>query len=279
MWNIRYIFKEYSQQLQEIYPSHEAESLVYWLLNHFLRLKRKDILQEKTIDKVPPALEHAMRQLLEGMPIQYITHSAPFYGRDYKVNPSVLIPRNETEELVHLIIKENRGQGLKIMDVGTGSGCISITLSLEMDHALVSAIDISEAALDLSHINSTTLGASVDFLKIDVLNEDLPQMEMDILVSNPPYVRESEKVSMHQNVLNHEPHVALFVPDEDPLVFYRVISQKGKSVLKSGGRLYFEINEALGQQVVDLLSALDYKEIRLIKDLNERDRIIAAVKP
>lgn len=278
MFSIRFLFKKYSQRLQEIYPKQEAESLVYWLMEHFLEIKRKDILLDKIIPTIPPALDQAVEKLKKGMPIQYIIGSAPFYGREFKVGPSVLIPRNETEELVHLIIKENNFPGLKILDLGSGSGCIPITLALELELASVSGVDISEEAVHLAEFNASELGAWVNFSILDILSEDLPSLEWDILVSNPPYVRRSEKAQMHQNVLDYEPHLALFVSDEDPLLFYRVISQKGNAVLKSGGKLYFEINEAFGAQVVDLLSSIGYEQIRLIKDLNDKDRIIVAVK-
>lgn len=279
MFDIRFLFKEYSQRLQEIYPKQEAESLVYWLMEHFLAIKRKDILIGKTIHTIPPALEQAVEKLLKGLPIQYIIESAPFYGREFKVNRSVLIPRNETEELVHLIIKENNLPGLKILDLGSGSGCIPITLALELDQALVSGVDISKEAVHLAELNASELGATVNFSKLDVLLEDFPSLEWDILVSNPPYVRGSEKAQMQQNVLDYEPHLALFVPDEDPLLFYRVISQKGKAVLKTGGKLYFEINEAFGQQVQAMMEDLGYIHIKCLKDLNKRDRIVSAIKP
>lgn len=276
---IRKLFKDYSIQLQPIYSNHEAESLVWWLFDHFLGITRMDILQERQVE-VPPALEQAMGKLLEGMPVQHITGSAPFYGRDFQVSPSVLIPRNETEELVHLIIKENKSPDLRILDVGTGSGCIPITLALEMDESKITAVDVSDSALALAKFNSEVHGAasSINLILSNVLQEELPVADLDILVSNPPYIRESEKSLMHRNVLEHEPHVALFVPDSDPLVFYRAISKKAKEALKPRGKLYFEINEALGKQVVDLLAALDYTKIRLIKDLNGKDRIVAAVK-
>lgn len=279
MFAIRILFKQYTNQLQEKYPKQEAEAMVYWLMDFFMGIKRKDILLDKIIPAIPPALERAVEKLLEGMPIQYITESAPFYGRDFKVNPSVLIPRNETEELVHLIIQENKNPGLKILDLGSGSGCISITLALELDNAMVSGVDISEEVLHLAEFNASVLGASVYFSKLDILLEDLPSTEWDILVSNPPYVRNSEKVYMHQNVLEYEPHLALFVTDEDPLLFYRIISQKGKSGLKSGGKIYFEINEALGQQVQELVENLGYIQIKSQKDMNNRDRIVSAVNP
>lgn len=274
---IKKLFKEYSLRLQSLYSPQEAESLVLWLLDHYLGVKRLDILQEKEVN-IPSELEEAIMELLKGKPIQYILQAAPFYGRTFKVNPSVLIPRNETEELVHLIIQENKATGLKILDVGTGSGCIPITLALEMGRPEITAVDISEAALVLANANAEALGAdsSISFIVGDVLRDAFPIRDLDIIVSNPPYVRESEKALMHPNVLNYEPHLALFVPEEDALIFYRRIAEEGVSALKQGGRLYFEINEAFGHQVVDMLSALGYKEVSLYKDLNDKDRIVSA---
>ena len=273
------LFREYAADLHAIYSKQESENLVFWMLEHYLGLKRRDVHQDKEIDEIPQALEEAMGRLKAGIPIQYIMQSAPFYGRDFKVNPSVLIPRNETEELVHLIIQENKDAGLHILDVGTGSGCIPITLALEMERPIVLAVDISRDALDLAQLNASIHHTAIDFFQLDALEEEFPIKNLDIIVSNPPYVRELEKQKMHQNVLDHEPHLALFVTDQDPLVFYRKIAQKGKNCLKHKGRLYFEINEALGSPILEMLFALGYTELRLLKDLNDKDRIITAVNP
>ena len=275
---IKEIFNEYMQRLQTRYPKQEAESLTLWLFEHYLGLHRMDIHQGKEIDSIPKVLESAFSQLLEGVPIQYITQLAPFYGRDFIVNASVLIPRNETEELVHMIIQENKAPGLRIMDVGTGSGCIPITLALEMEQPKVHALDVSASALKVAKQNMAKYATNMECFKSDILREDLPVDQLDILVSNPPYVRESEKAAMHINVLDHEPHLALFVPDKDPLIFYREIAEKGLMALSPGGKLYFEINEALGGQVVDLLSGMGYQAIRLHKDLNGRFRMIVALR-
>jgi len=274
---IRQLFKDYSQRLQVLYPPQEAESLSFWLFEHFMGLKRMDILQDKQVT-ADPAMEEAMTRLEQGMPIQYVTGSAPFYGRDFDVTSAVLIPRNETEELVHLIIAENPEQDLRILDIGTGSGCIPITLALEMDRPVLSALDISETALDVARRNADKYGVAIDFLQSDVLRDELPVYDLDLLISNPPYVRESEKKDMHINVLDHEPHLALFVPEEDPLIFYRIIAHKGLAALKPGGRLYFEINEALGAALLDMLSQMGYQHSMIRKDLNGRDRMVTATR-
>jgi release factor glutamine methyltransferase len=273
---VRQLFKEYTLRLQALYAPQEAESLTFWLLEHFLGIRRLDILQDKKVEVIP-ALEEAVFKLEKGFPIQYITGSAPFYGRDFYVNPAVLIPRNETEELVHLIVRENKKEALHILDVGTGSGCIPITLALEMAQPVVTTVDVSEAALDVAKLNAEKHATtSVSFFHRDVLHEELPVGPLDIIVSNPPYVRESEKAQMHRNVLDHEPYLALFVPEDDPLIFYRVIALKGASALKPGGKIYFEINEAFGAEVVAVLFELGYNDIQLRKDLNDKDRIVTA---
>ncbi len=275
---IRQLFREYSLRLQTLYSQQEAESLTFWLLEHFLGMRRMDILQDKQVAP-NPALAEAVIQLEKGHPIQYITGHAPFYGRDFHVNPSVLIPRHETEELVHLIASENQHKGLHVLDLGTGSGCIPVTLALEMDRPVITAVDVSDAALEVAKRNAEKHAKEpVNFVRCNVLQEELPVIGLDIIVSNPPYVRESEKAHMHVNVLDHEPHLALFVPEDDPLVFYRVIASKGKRALKPGGKLYFEINEALGAEVVALLTRLGYQDIILRQDLNGRDRMVRAVR-
>ena len=275
---VRDLFKEYNRRLQILYSPQEAESLSFWLLEHFLGIRRIDILQDKQVEP-PSALEEALLQLEKGYPIQYVTGYAPFYGREFQVNPSVLIPRNETEELVHLILAENPEKGLHLLDIGTGSGCIPITLALEMDDPVITAVDVSESALELASQNAAEHEkAAVNFIHCDVLQDELPVCDLDIIVSNPPYVRESEKAYMHSNVLDHEPHLALFVPEDNPLVFYKAIASKGQSALKSGGKLYFEINEALGAEVKALLISLGYTNIVLLRDLNDRDRMVRAVR-
>lgn len=270
---LKKLFTEYSEALHKLYSKNEAETLTTWLFEEILGKKRTDILKDESIGQLPEALEIAMEQLLSGTPIQYILGFAPFYGREFFVSPAVLIPRNETEELVHLIIKENHQKGVRILDIGTGSGCIPITLALEMYETLVYAVDVSEEALETAIKNASKLKARVVFEKLDILKEEIPFHDLDIVVSNPPYVRYSEKEQMHRNVLDHEPHLALFVFDEDPLLFYRVIAEKAKMVLKPGGKLYFEINEALGRDVEKLMESSGYSQVRIIKDLNDKERM------
>ncbi|WP_373494669.1 peptide chain release factor N(5)-glutamine methyltransferase [Aquiflexum sp.] len=271
------LFHSLTSQLQELYSRQESESLIIWLFEEYLGKSRRDISNNIALDSLPIELENAFNELLEGKPIQYVTGKAPFYGREFLVNSSVLIPRNETEELVHLILKENKKSGIRILDIGTGSGCIPITLALEITGSEVFALDISEEALSVASQNAKSLDAKVVFQKCDFLNEEIPFKNLDIIVSNPPYVRISEKEMMHANVLKYEPHLALFVQDDDPLLFYRHIAQKCKNALNPNGRLYFEINEVLGSSTSDLLTDNGFKEIRILKDLNNRDRMVSAV--
>lgn len=268
------LVNNWSAQLSQ-YESNEAENLVNWLLEHHLGLRRVDMMHFLEVDKLPQALKADFEKLKSGMPIQYILGHGPFYGREFLVTSDTLIPRNETEELVHLIIKENPRPNLKILDVGTGSGCIPISLALDMNSPEVYALDISEKALKIASENAENLHAKVSFSKCNILNE-MPQVkELDILVSNPPYIPIEEKGQMHTNVLDYEPDLALFVSDEDPLIFYRTISEKGKKLLKPTGKIYFEINERFGKAVSELLLALGYQKVRIIKDLNGKDRMVA----
>jgi release factor glutamine methyltransferase len=257
------------------YDPIEAETLVNWLLEHHLGMRRVDMMHFLEEKDLPEALKKDFERLKTGEPIQYILGQGPFYGREFKVSPATLIPRNETEELVHLIIKENLQANLRILDIGTGTGCIPITLALEMKNAELFGIDISEEALEIARENAKALQAKVKFLTCDILAEMPPLSDLDLIVSNPPYIPFNEKEEMHRNVLDFEPHLALFVSTDDPLVFYKKIVEKGKHLLKPHGKIYFEVNERFGNDVVRVLSALNYNEIRIIKDLNGKERIIS----
>jgi release factor glutamine methyltransferase len=267
------LVKKLASQLK-IYDAQEAESLINWLLEHHLGLRRVDMMHFLEEKDLPEKLFEDLNRLKTGEPIQYILGKAPFYGHEFLVNPSTLIPRNETEELVHLILKENKATGLKVLDIGTGTGCIPISLALEMNRPEMYGLDISNEALEIAEKNAKMLHASVTFLRCNIL-EDLPELErLDILVSNPPYIPEAGKSEMQRNVLDFEPELALFVPDNDPLLFYRVISDQGKRLLKAGGKIYFEIHEDFGTSVTSLLETMGYSEVRLLKDLNGKDRIV-----
>ena len=219
------------------------------------------------------------RELKTGKPIQYILGETSFYNCTIKLNSSTLIPRPETEELVDLIIKENKGFRGKILDVGTGSGCIAISLSINLPGSSVTGIDISESAIALAKENAVLNKASSVFSIADIFNIDNRQFSYtDIIVSNPPYVRVSEKERMDRNVLDFEPHSALFVPDSDPLVYYRAILRLAGTILRQQGKVYFEINEAMGSLIFEMLKTCGYSRIELIKDINGKERMIKGTR-
>lgn len=266
------LLSSWASQLTD-YDRQEAESLVSWLLEYHLGWRRAQILDDAGEASFPAKIFEDLERLKTGEPIQYILGKGPFYGREFLVTRDTLIPRNETEELVHLIIKENPGAGLKILDIGTGTGCIPVSLALEMNRPEVFAVDISDGALQVAQRNAEELDAKVTFANCDILAQTPAVAELDILVSNPPYIPEREKTEMHKNVLDFEPQLALFVSNKDPLIFYRAIAEKGIQLLKGNGRLYFEINEKYGNEVAELMGKLGYSSVNVLKDLNGRDRI------
>ena len=278
MSNYNELVKNWAAELT-IYSPEEANNLVNWLLEYHLGLRKTDMMNSLKEDDLSEALFEDFERLKTGEPVQYIIGKAPFYGRDFFVNESVLIPRNETEELVHMIIKQNPIPGMKILDIGTGSGCIPISLALEMKNAEVYSVDVSEDALEVAGENADHLEAAVTFFHMDILKETPNVPQLDILVSNPPYVPEAEWVDLHANVRDFEPGLALFVPDHDPLLFYRVIAEKALQLVKPGGKLYYEIHNNFGPQTVELLEGLGYEDIDLVQDLNNKDRMVSAKLP
>ena len=222
-------------------------------------------------------LGNAIERLKKQEPIQYILGYCDFCGLRFKVTPATLIPRPETSELVEWIASEATGKE-SILDIGTGSGCIAISLAHRLQQSKVTAWDISPGALAVATENSKANNSAVRFEQVDILGYQPIGEQFDIIVSNPPYIKENEKSAIHANVLNWEPHTALFVPDRDPLLFYRTIAEKGLALLKPGGRLYFEINRAHGKETMEMLAALGYTGIELRKDFADNDRMIRAVK-
>ena len=222
-------------------------------------------------------LDNAIQRLKKQEPIQYILGYSDFCGLRFKVTPATLIPRPETSELVEWIASEATGNE-RIMDIGTGSGCIAVSLAHKLPQSEITAWDISTDALAVAAENSKANGCVVTFEQVDILAYEPTGEQFDIIVSNPPYIKENEKEAMHANVLNWEPHTALFVPNNDPLLFYRTIAEKSLTLLKPGGILYFEINRAHGKDTVDMLAALGYTSIELRKDFAENERMIRAVK-
>lgn len=270
------------QRLQSHFSDSEIRGLANIICNDVLNISTVQLHVGKytdlSADKVQKMQDIIIR-LLQHEPIQYIIGHASFCGLTFIVSPSVLIPRPETEELVRLIASENTGQSY-ILDIGTGSGCIAISLSHLLPDANVTAWDVSEDALNVARENNRQLKTTASFRLQDVFDAslDVSPASWNVIVSNPPYVTQSEKADMQQEVLEHEPDIALFVADDDPLKYYKRIVRLATNGLKAGGRLYFEINQHYGQEVVQLLQSLSFKDIRLLKDLYNNDRIVTAIR-
>lgn len=278
-------------RLTGVYPATEAQAVVRMLLEELAGLSLAD-LYAGGIDRLDDAqrqqIERGMARLEEGEPIQYVLGRACFCGRSFAVAPGVLIPRPETEELCRLIMNTPPSESLNILDIGTGSGCIAITLALEMPDAEVEAVEISPEALAIAEANAARLGAKVSFHQYDILSEDSPPLgrgrgwvapstpKYDIIVSNPPYICERERADMERNVLDYEPHTALFVPDDDPLLFYRAIGQKALTMLVPGGILCFEINPLYCDQLIELLRSQGYGEVEAVSDSFGKRRFVTA---
>ncbi len=275
-------FKDYFfDTLQEDYPKEEAGSFFFILLQEFCGLTRLDLAldpQRELSQEQKQKLEQALYRLQGHEPIQYITGSTEFFGLKFKVDKNVLIPRPETEELVQWILADLEPSAvLKILDIGTGSGCIAVSLAKNLPQAKVSAIDISGEALKVAKGNGELNQVSVEFLQKDILNTDALSQHYDLIISNPPYVRELEKTEMQRNVLEHEPETALYVKDNDPLIFYRKIIKLAAKHLNPGGKLYFEINQYLGKETETLLTEKNF-QTRLKKDIFGVDRMLRGIK-
>ena len=276
----REIIIEVSKKIASIYSKNESYSLASLLVEKVFDLTSTQLMlngQIEISDKNLAYLERSIERLLKNEPIQHILGEAEFYGRKFKVNGDVLIPRQETEELIRLIVNDNELEAPEILDIGTGSGCIACSLALEINNAHVQALDISDEALITAQRNADLLHAEVSFLKLDIINESIPFKELDIIVSNPPYVLDSERSLMHKNVIDYDPYLALFVSDNDPLSFYKTIGNKSRQSLKSGGKLYFEINEKFGAEVAQILKELAYQQVKIHQDLNGKDRFVTGI--
>lgn len=268
--------------LSHIYPKSELISFFDRLCLHHLNLSRVDVAlyPKKELSGISVAFfKNAIEQLKKHYPIQYLIGSTSFYGLSFKVNESVLIPRPETEELVDWILNEHTSKKrLSILDIGTGSGCIGITLAKKLPEAKITLLDISEEALQLAKLNAEINDVKVSFIQKDILSESELKGHFDIIVSNPPYVLNSERISMEDNVLKYEPSIALFVENDDPLLFYRKIAQLVYKLTSENVALYFEINEAYGAETVNLLKTAGFTNITLKKDLYGKDRMIRAIR-
>ena len=274
------IAKQIGEQLTGFFQAGEITALTRIIATELLGVSQMAFYLKDDITltaEQQTLFDNAIERLKKQEPIQYILGYSDFCGLKFKVTPATLIPRPETSELVEWIVSESTGNG-SILDIGTGSGCIAISLAHRLPQSKVTAWDISNDALDVAADNSKANGCAVAFEEVDILAYKPTGELFDIIVSNPPYIKENEKAAMHSNVLDWEPHTALFVPDNDPLLFYRAIAIKGLSLLRPGGKLYFEINRAHGQETVEMLKSLGYTGIELRKDFAENDRMIRAVK-
>ncbi len=275
------LFNDIYNQITHLYDAREAKSIVHYLLSEGYQIEKRHIIANSIINLTSEEshrLNNDVEKLIQQVPVQYITGKAWFYGLSISVNPAVLIPRPETEELVDLICKENQNQSLKILDIGTGSGCIALALKKELMKAEVLALDKSIEALQVAQENASSNQLTIHFFQSDLFVNTIPINDLDIIVSNPPYVCESEKKDMAMNVLHHEPEQALFVPDDDPLIFYRKILEVGQDMLKSGGKVYFEINEAFGEAVLALFQKFNYTQGAIKKDMQGKDRMAFAIR-
>lgn len=268
----------------------EVKGIIFLLFESMFGLSRTDIMTGKGVpfpEEAATALQRAIDRLNEGEPVQYITGVESFCGRKFYVNPSVLIPRPETEELIRVVVdyynavllKHGEHVPLKTLDIGTGSGCIPITLFHQIGPTEIYATDVSTAALSVAVGNAENLGATITFLEHDVLKEELPLSGLHVIVSNPPYITEKEKHEMNRNVLGHEPHQALFVPDDDPLIFYRAIARQAQKTLKTGGLLTVEINEKFGKEVANLFLENGFQQVQIIRDVAGKDRVVKGIQP
>jgi release factor glutamine methyltransferase len=279
---IKQLKRVFTSEISHLYPQTEVDSFFYLLAKEILSLNRVDIaLKFNEEIAISQKFHEALNNLSEQKPIQYILGKTEFYGLDFKVNNNVLIPRPETEELVDWIIKDYKNtKDLKILDIGTGSGCIAISLAKNTNNFNITALDVSKKALEIAKYNTQNNTVEITFILDDILSpKSQNYIKYDIIVSNPPYVRALEKEEINNNVLKNEPHLALFVEDHNALVFYNAIANFALKHLTNKGVLYFEINQYLGQETVNLLINKGFKNVMLKKDIFNNDRMIKAFHP
>lgn len=269
------------ENLAGVYDPREIESMTRVIFEDVLLWKPVDIVmrdQEPLPSFFDTKLDGIIDRLLRHEPLQYILGKARFHGHSFAVTPATLIPRPETEQLVDMIVDQNPGSDLRVLDIGTGSGCIAISLARALKFAHVTATDISPQALAVAQQNAAALKTRVRFVQQDILTTQAPREAWDIIVSNPPYITMSERSAMERNVLDYEPGSALFVPDDNPMLYYRPIAAYASLALASAGRLYLEINRAMGSQVVQTLQQAGLKNIQLHNDFNGNPRFATATK-
>lgn len=269
------------KSLDTCYPPNEISSLVRLIMEDVCGILPHQLLLGKgkeLSDTEKEQVKQITERLKKAEPIQYILGEALFYGLTFRVTPAVLIPRPETEELVELILRDCKGSKARLLDIGTGSGCIAVALACHLKEAQVHALDISPEALVIAKENARSNQVTISFQEADILSirENPFGQKFNTIVSNPPYITEREKADMEPNVLTHEPHLALFVPNDDPLLYYRAIARLGKTWLQTDGSLYFEINAQYGSQTAKMLEAEGYHAIEIIQDISHKERIVKA---
>lgn len=275
--NLSQLLHRFKEELKDVYEEEEVKSIFFISVEHLLQLRRSQLMLNWEKEPEPETLASFFR-ILEGLkaqkPIQYLLGEAFFYGSAFKVNEAVLIPRPETEELVDWILEEKM-PAPSVIDFGTGTGCIAISLKKHLKDASVTAVDISEEAIRTASENALINQTEVSFVHADILTFQ-SETKFDIIVSNPPYITEKERAEMQQNVLAHEPHLALFVTDERPLVFYEAVADFALGNLKESGSLFFEINEYMSKETIQMLRDKSFVFIELRKDMQGKDRMIRA---
>lgn len=271
-------FNYLNNTLKELYPQREANTIATYIFEDLFQPIDGQTAQCYWSLEQQVTFEHVVKELRQNRPWQYVVGRTEFYGLPFHVNEHVLIPRPETEELVHLIIKNHDHQPLDILDVGTGSGCIAVTLKKNLPETTITALDISEKAIAVAQKNAAANAVELLFLQLNILESEqtsvLPQY--DLIVSNPPYIPLSDQSQMHANVLQHEPHLALFVVNDDPLQFYKVLATLGQKKLYKKGWLYVEIHEEFGEAIVQLFQSRGYNNCQVFQDMYGKNRIVVA---
>ena len=270
---IRHIIRSIREATEPLYGPHEAESIARMVVSKKLHYNLSQLVVHYDDECDIEELERIIEELRSGRPVQYVLARAEFCDMEFGVAEGVLIPRPETEELVYRIVGMAK-RGARILDIGTGSGAIAISLAKLIAEAEVVAVDISPEALAIARSNAERLGAKVEFVEADALADLSHLGEFDIIVSNPPYIPQSDIVDMRRNVVDFEPHLALFVPDDDPLRFYRAIAKNGARMLREGGSIWFEIYEKLGEELCSMMAEMGYAHNELIEDANLKPRMI-----
>lgn len=280
LFNTKTIFDQLSNDLAGVYDEKETRNVIFLLMEGLFQVSPADILvgKEFTMTKqLKTKWEESIERLKSHEPIQYVLGNAHFYGLDFKVNKDVLIPRQETEELVDWIVSQQH-EGQEVLDIGTGSGCIAISIGLKLPDVQVTAWDNSPRALSLARKNAENHHINIDLQEVDVLSQEIPEAVFDLIVSNPPYIPTQQKNIMHPNVIEYEPAGALFVGDDHPLTFYSAICNMTSRILRPKGWIYFEINESFGREMVRLLKDHSFNKIELRKDINGKNRMVRGQK-